>query len=58
MVDCSLEEEFCSDCQLSVATSKDGVLFTSLEGSGGIPYSQLNDVIEVNFPLLHQAWMV
>lgn len=47
MVDCSVEEELCSSCQLSVAVSKDGVLCTSLEGGGGIPYTQMNDIIEV-----------
>ena len=62
VVDCSVEEELCSSCQLSAAVSKDGILSTSLEGGGGIPYDQLNDIIEVSLTIVYMprssGWLV
>lgn len=48
MVDCTVEEEQCSECHISLAVDKDGhILATSMEGLGGIPYTKINDVIKV-----------
>ena len=48
LVGCSVEEEKCSSCCVGVAVNRDGILSTSMEGGGGIPCTQLDDVIEVS----------
>lgn len=53
MVDCSLEEELCSSCQLMLAVDKHGrILSTSMEGVRGIPYNKINDVIQVHITVV------
>lgn len=48
MVDCSVEEELCSSCQLSVAVDQEGrVLSTSMEGGGAIPYTKVSSILMV-----------
>ena len=48
VVDCSVEEEFCSNSFLSFTINRAGhVLSTRMEGVGSIPYTKLASVIKV-----------
>lgn len=48
MVDCTIEEELCSNCQISIAVDQAGhVLSTSMEGVGSIPYGKMSSIIMV-----------
>ena len=49
MVDCSVEEELCSSCQVSLAVDVSGhVLSTNVEGTGAIPYKKISSIIMVS----------
>ena len=53
MVDCVVEEELCSTCQVSVAVDKDGhVLSTHMEGVGAVPYKEVKSIIQVRWALI------
>ena len=54
VVDASLEEEACSSASLSLAVNKQGnVLSVSKDGTGGIPYGKMNDIIAVSHKSLY-----
>lgn len=47
-MDPSLQEEFCSTASLSLAVNKSGnVLSVAKDGTGGIPYGKMSDIIAV-----------
>ena len=49
LVDTSLEEETCSTSRLSLAVNKDGnIVSVTKDGTGGIPYGKMNDIISVS----------
>ena len=48
VVDCTQEEELCSNCHLSLAIDRDGnVLSTVMEGEGALPYTKMGDIVAV-----------
>lgn len=48
MVDCTLEEELCSSCHISLAVDRTGrVLCTNMEGGGAVPYGKVNSIVKV-----------
>ena len=48
-MDASLEEEACSSVRLSMAVNKEGhVTSTNKEGSGGISFHKMPDIIAVS----------
>lgn len=54
MADASIEEEACSTSRLSMAVNKAGnIVSVTKEGTGGIPYGKMNDIISVSETRLH-----
>ena len=52
-MDASIEEEACSTARLSLAVNKSGdILSVTKDGTGGIPYAKMNDIIAVRSTVL------
>ena len=52
-MDASIEEEACSTARLSLAVNKSGdILNVTKDGTGGIPYAKMNDIIAVSSIIL------
>ena len=48
-MDCTLEEELCSSCHVSLAIDKkEYVLSTVMEGEGALPYGKIGSIIAVS----------